>query len=768
METVTGEDVTFSKLSKIELRKLKLAEYLAAKGRLKVPNPKPYLKGKPVTNKPAENNQKIKITGDEKENCGISAVNAKGVTRVKTLADVDKNTSLKKGLNIHSLAKAPAQFSSKPCNTHQAGFHALRTKNNGTASFQNPRQLLKAEKTCTTRTHPQSLQNAQNKAQPASHVANKSQKSSLVSVCGSSHSVYIKSSVKCADQAYDSKMEQKSARLLGKKLTETTIKTTTTATLKSRGLLNTTGTKIQTNNISKKQTLQPRCQSGVPKYGTHSRNPALITWKSNSATNRSGINQKKDVSCIITKATKIQSHNPVTNRETRTSVSNTQAKPVQQPRSQNVVPVSSQRINQKSNSATNRSDINQRKGISCITTKVDGKKASVSSKPVNLKGSANIKTQQHATLNANNATASTKLPGRNTRSCVLTQTTSELKELQQPVMISNQIKPAVQFQTPKSSICPSNQGVRTAPADGKKRLTEAQEERLRKLQEWRESRGITYKRPPMPVRLVRRKTVSTIPQPYWTSMENEDEVQDIVFAVERSLDDCIQLLQQGFPVEQVRDVMSRVPMAQKFAKYWICQARLMEREGNLEVLSLFEEAIRVVREPVDELRAVIFEILKKKQSQGQSPVSKESEEAETTVDDEHEDGDLMCTPKPVGALICGVRGDSSVVKYKITATPGGKRSQQGAEPGQVDGHEIRFFTPVRRSVRIEKTARRYPTALQEHDPCVTSMCDLAGESKEEVHGDPQPQNSPLYVYRENEALRDCVQVKLVYPEEVES
>lgn len=98
----------------------------------------------------------------------------------------------------------------------------------------------------------------------------------------------------------------------------------------------------------------------------------------------------------------------------------------------------------------------------------------------------------------------------------------------------------------------------------------------------------------------------------------------------------------------------------------------------------------------------------------------------------------------------------------------GKRRQQGAEPGQVDGHEIRFFTPVRRSVRIEKTAPRYPTALQEHDPCVTSLCDLAGESKEEVKDETQPQSSPVYVYRENEALRDHVHIKLVYPEELET
>lgn len=58
----------------------------------------------------------------------------------------------------------------------------------------------------------------------------------------------------------------------------------------------------------------------------------------------------------------------------------------------------------------------------------------------------------------------------------------------------------------------------------------------------------------------------------------------------------VSFIWQGFPVEKVRDVLSRVPMAQKFAKYWICQARLMEREGNLEVLPMFQEAIRVVRE----------------------------------------------------------------------------------------------------------------------------------------------------------------------------
>lgn len=32
--------------------------------------------------------------------------------------------------------------------------------------------------------------------------------------------------------------------------------------------------------------------------------------------------------------------------------------------------------------------------------------------------------------------------------------------------------------------------------------------------------------------------------------------------------------------------------------------------------------------------------------------------------------DPVMTPKPIRALIVGEKGDSSVVKYKITATPG--------------------------------------------------------------------------------------------------
>lgn len=99
---------------------------------------------------------------------------------------------------------------------------------------------------------------------------------------------------------------------------------------------------------------------------------------------------------------------------------------------------------------------------------------------------------------------------------------------------------------------------------------------------------------------------------------------------------------------------------------------------------------------------------------------------------------------------------------------------QQKEPARVNGQEVRFFTPVRRSVRIERASLRYPVSLQEHDRCVSSYNDLIsmedkGRIEEELAGEisPSANSSPMYVYRENEALKDKVFVKLVCEEDAE-
>ncbi|XP_061585864.1 cytoskeleton-associated protein 2-like [Cololabis saira] len=304
--------------------------------------------------------------------------------------------------------------------------------------------------------------------------------------------------------------------------------------------------------------------------------------------------------------------------------------------------------------------------------------------------------------------------------------------------------------------------IRAVPQTEGKKLTAAQEARLKKLQEWREAKGISYKRPPMPVKAPVRRTLS-LPQPFWASMKAEDDAHSLICAVDRSLADCIKLLAEGCPADQVKEVLSRLPaVAQKFAKYWICRARLMEREGNLDVLPMFEEAVRVVLEPVDELRTVVFDIMKKKDgAQVSGKDEREADQIPAAEQTEECSDSPMMTPKPVRALISGEQGASSVVKYKITATPGGPPSQQ-RDPVKVNGQEVRFFTPVRRSVRIERTSLRYPSALQDHDVCVASYRDLISqEDAEKTEEQENDDEAPMYVYRENEALRDKVSVDLV-------
>jgi cytoskeleton-associated protein 2 len=87
---------------------------------------------------------------------------------------------------------------------------------------------------------------------------------------------------------------------------------------------------------------------------------------------------------------------------------------------------------------------------------------------------------------------------------------------------------------------------------------------------------------------------------------------------------------------------------------------------------------------------------------------------------------------------------------------------------------VRFFTPVRRSVRIERVSLGYPAYLREQDPCVASYDDLLAEDEPEGSGERQEASggashqctaTPIYVYRENEALQDQVKVQLVYDDD---
>ncbi len=325
-------------------------------------------------------------TADGKENRGINGTNIKEVKRVKTLAELDKNTSSKKGLGISSLAKAQTQTSSNSRNACREGLHVLRTQSNKTASLQNPRKPHDAEKTAAPFKKTQSVQP---KAQPASHAANTTRISSLVSIRNTTQ------------PGRSISTEQSRTKTDIQPTKKTSIKSSSAADVTSRRPMNTTLQRHSVCKTQEKPVPKPRSPSAV-----HSRKP-----------NRSDVSRRKDA---LVDATKSTSNSSVTVKATRPSVS------------------------------------------------------SALSKPANRASAAVTKNKPPAAVKLTNAAASTKPAGRSSRSCVLPQKTAAPPELK----ISSRAKPAVQIETPKSRLCPGAQGVRTAPVDGEKKPSAAQEERL--------------------------------------------------------------------------------------------------------------------------------------------------------------------------------------------------------------------------------------------------------------------------------------------------
>ncbi|XP_053726941.1 cytoskeleton-associated protein 2-like [Synchiropus splendidus] len=323
-----------------------------------------------------------------------------------------------------------------------------------------------------------------------------------------------------------------------------------------------------------------------------------------------------------------------------------------------------------------------------------------------------------------------------------------------PVMTRTVRKPS---NVSKTTANPAAQAV---PQTAVKKMSAVQVERMTRLQEWREAKGISYKRPFMHIKPKVKCSVAK-PESSGPKMNEKEEVHGFISAVDGSLSDCIKLLEEGCCPDRVKKIIDQLPaVSQNFTKFWICRALLMELEGNLDVLPMFEEAVRVVLEPVDELRAVVFQILMRRDKIKGAPATISAVESEKQTPANH--CDLMVTPpKAVGALIYGDTSGSSAVKYKITSTPGHCPPSQQKDPIRFNGQEVRFFTPVRRSVRIERASSRLPTSLQDHDLCVSSFNDLMAKEEQESGGSSEHPER-LYVYRENEALEDKVTVQLVH------
>ncbi|XP_010185778.1 PREDICTED: cytoskeleton-associated protein 2-like, partial [Mesitornis unicolor] len=234
-------------------------------------------------------------------------------------------------------------------------------------------------------------------------------------------------------------------------------------------------------------------------------------------------------------------------------------------------------------------------------------------------------------------------------------------------------------------------------------------DRKKQLEEWLASKGKTYKRPPMTLlqkqavklswRSVKEKEKQEKPE------QQEEPEQLCLEKINSVLTECLTLAEEGVSAEELSALLSQVPHAEKFAKFWICKAKLLARSGPFDVTGLYRAAVCAGAVPLQELREVVLDILK---------AADQTSEA------------LPSLPPSI--------------KLQVTS------ASRGKEP--LEGPELKFVTPVRRSLRVERAGSRYPEMLKDHDPVVSSLSEIL-DAEEDTQ----------FLFRKNEALPEVVELE---------
>ncbi|KAM5227574.1 cytoskeleton-associated protein 2-like [Ctenodactylus gundi] len=273
------------------------------------------------------------------------------------------------------------------------------------------------------------------------------------------------------------------------------------------------------------------------------------------------------------------------------------------------------------------------------------------------------------------------------------------------------------------------------------------EDRRKQLEEWQKSKGKVYKRPPMELK-TKRKVIEEMNNSFWKSIEKEEEEKkaqlELCNKINNTLTECLRLIEEGVPSHEIFTIMSNIPEAEKFAKFWICKAKLLARKGAFDVIGLYEEAIKNGAAPIQELRKVVLNILQdlNRTTEG---ITSDSLVAETNIASVEELAEKIESREP-----CLPPKE----REQVTATPQITKAGQDNHPGiklqiasipRINGMpvvpDMKLVTPVRRSVRIERAVSRYPEMLQEHDLVVASLDELL-----------EVEDTECFIFRKNEAL----------------
>ncbi|NXC39276.1 CKP2L protein, partial [Penelope pileata] len=266
----------------------------------------------------------------------------------------------------------------------------------------------------------------------------------------------------------------------------------------------------------------------------------------------------------------------------------------------------------------------------------------------------------------------------------------------------------------------------------------------RQLEQWLASKGKSYKRPPMMLppkkplkgKLPLQSTVKEEQEPEKPEQLHQDKINSL-------LTECLQLIEEGVPSEELPAVLSREPAAEKCAKFWICRARLLARRGPFDVTELYDAAVRAGAAPLQELKEVVLDILKTAeqpsggntctgagwQQRGEKPEQPVPWEPVTPHPGERQHAAV--TPCPTES--CPGSLPVSSIKLQVKSIPRVRELTKG--------HELKVLTPVRRSLRIEGAGSRYPQMLRDHDPVVSSLSEILDDEEE-----------TQFLFRKNKAL----------------
>ncbi|XP_058404065.1 cytoskeleton-associated protein 2 isoform X1 [Diceros bicornis minor] len=324
---------------------------------------------------------------------------------------------------------------------------------------------------------------------------------------------------------------------------------------------------------------------------------------------------------------------------------------------------------------------------------------------------------------------------------------------------------------------------------------ETAEERRARLNEWKASKGKVLKRPP--------SSVVTQPEPreqserpvgsFWTTMAEEDEQRLFTEKVNKTFSECLNLINEGCPREEIlvtlNDLIKNIPDAKKLVKYWICLARIEPLTSPIEnIIAIYEEAILAGAQPMEEMRHAIADILTMK-SQEKVKFGKNIEEAcatkeqiqEVNIDDidvnlesgklemenrhhrnvvfqdcEKEQGDKTKDPTNDVKTPNTETRASCLIKYNVSATPylqSVKKKIQFDETNSMF-KELKFLTPVRRSRRLQEKTSKLPDMLKDHYPCVSSLEQLTELGRETDAFVCRPNAALCRMYSESEITEE--------------